>query len=157
MILQRTRGSDPAGPGLLEPWSRLFWAKPPKGKAPKGQCSRQGKALFAMNFLNCSPEEPVPPVFRHFTNSTQSKLKENPPVLVKDPQFQQLQGPYQLIVWGRGCACVSTPGGPKWVPGKNIRLYRANTRSLSPPLQVIENKITQETAAPWALLGSGRR
>ncbi|NXJ29654.1 POK19 protein, partial [Dicrurus megarhynchus] len=55
------------------------------------------KALFTTNFLNNSIEDPNPPVLRHFQNMKQQKLKENPPVLIKDPETLQVQGPYQLI------------------------------------------------------------
>ncbi|NWW72792.1 IGEB protein, partial [Climacteris rufus] len=54
---------------------------------------RLAKALFTFNFLNITFEEPEPPVFRHFKNSGQRKLKENLEVLIKDPETQQVQGP----------------------------------------------------------------
>ncbi|XP_014108301.1 PREDICTED: endogenous retrovirus group K member 18 Pol protein-like [Pseudopodoces humilis] len=60
------------------------------------------KALYVMNFLNCSPTEPDPPVIRHFSNSTHAKLTEKPPVLIKDPESQLTSGPFPLITWGRG-------------------------------------------------------
>ncbi|NWU19458.1 POK19 protein, partial [Dyaphorophyia castanea] len=59
------------------------------------------KALFTINFLNNSFEDPNPPVNRHFQNTRQQKLKENPPVLVKDPETLKIQGPYQLHVYPR--------------------------------------------------------
>lgn len=62
------------------------------------------KVLFTINFLNNSFEEPLPPVFRHFSNSTQAKLQEQPPVLIKDPENGQIRGPFPLIIWGRGYA-----------------------------------------------------
>ncbi|NXB19842.1 POK19 protein, partial [Rhagologus leucostigma] len=55
------------------------------------------KALFTVNFLNNSFEDLNPPVIRHFQNTRQQKLKENPPVLIKDPETLQIQGPYQLV------------------------------------------------------------
>ncbi|NXC59545.1 POK19 protein, partial [Aleadryas rufinucha] len=55
------------------------------------------KALFTINFLNSSFKEPDPPVLRHFANTKQAKLKETPPVLIKDPETHQIQGPYPLI------------------------------------------------------------
>lgn len=94
------------------------------GPEVKTPIERLCKALFTINFLNNSFEKPVPPVFWHFTNLAQSKLKEQPPVLVKDPETHQIQGPFPLVVWGRGYACVSTPKVPKWVPACNIKLYR---------------------------------
>ncbi|NWU22734.1 POK6 protein, partial [Dyaphorophyia castanea] len=55
------------------------------------------KALFTLNFLNCSYEEPEPPIVRHFANSTREKLKERPEVLMKDPDTMQTRGPYPLV------------------------------------------------------------
>ncbi|NXA92755.1 POK6 protein, partial [Melanocharis versteri] len=55
---------------------------------------RLSKALFTLNFLNNSYEEPVPPVYRHFSNSAHSKLKVRLPVLIKDPESRQVQGPF---------------------------------------------------------------
>ncbi|NWU28138.1 POK19 protein, partial [Dyaphorophyia castanea] len=55
---------------------------------------RLSKVLFTMNFLNCSFEEPDPPVLRHFSNSSGTKLKERPPVLIKDSDTLQIRGPY---------------------------------------------------------------
>ncbi|NXK68756.1 IGEB protein, partial [Sylvietta virens] len=51
------------------------------------------KALFVLNFLNCSATEPNPPVIRHFSNSARAKLEEKPPVLIKDPETHQIRGP----------------------------------------------------------------
>ncbi|NXE02816.1 POK19 protein, partial [Chaetorhynchus papuensis] len=55
------------------------------------------KTLFTINFLNNSFSEPTPPVFRHFTNLTQAKLREQLPVLIKDPENHQILGPFPLI------------------------------------------------------------
>ncbi|NXQ28946.1 IGEB protein, partial [Alaudala cheleensis] len=56
------------------------------------------KALFVLNFLNCSAQEQdPPPVIRHFSNSAQAKLEEKPPVLVKDPESLQLRGPFLMV------------------------------------------------------------
>ncbi|NXM56620.1 POK8 protein, partial [Illadopsis cleaveri] len=44
------------------------------------------KALFTMNFLNCSFENLNPPVVRHFNQSQRLKFEERLPVLVKDPE-----------------------------------------------------------------------
>lgn len=84
---------------------------------------RLSRALFTINFLNGSFDEPLPPVYRHFTNSAKAKLKEQLPVLIKDPETHQIRGPFPLITWGRGYACVSTPAGLKWVPAKFIKPY----------------------------------
>ncbi|NWW09684.1 POK19 protein, partial [Oreocharis arfaki] len=54
---------------------------------------RLARALFTINFLNRSFEEPEPPIFQHFMNSGRVKLKENPEALIKDPETQQVKGP----------------------------------------------------------------
>ncbi|NWU39002.1 IGEB protein, partial [Hylia prasina] len=51
------------------------------------------KALYVINFLNCSSSEPNPPVLRHFSNFARAKLEEKLPVLIKDPETQQIPGP----------------------------------------------------------------
>ncbi|RMC13241.1 hypothetical protein DUI87_10775 [Hirundo rustica rustica] len=43
----------------------------------------------------------------------QLQLKAKPPVMVKEPATKETEGPHDLITWGRGYACVSTPSGPK--------------------------------------------
>lgn len=72
-------------------------------------------------------------MLQHFTHLTQAKLKEQLPVLIKDPRSHQIQGPLPLITWGRGYASVSTPTGLKWVPGKTVKPY------LGPPATAPDN------------------
>ncbi|RMC22075.1 hypothetical protein DUI87_02947 [Hirundo rustica rustica] len=76
------------------------------------------KALFTLNFLNCTYENLNPPIVRHFRENCQLQLKAKPLVMVKDPATRETEGPHDLITWGRGYACVSTPSGLKWVPAK---------------------------------------
>lgn len=52
---------------------------------------RLAKALFLMNFLNCSFEDSNPPVTRHFNDNLKLKFKEKPPVLVKTLRLKQLK------------------------------------------------------------------
>ncbi|KAF4792704.1 hypothetical protein TURU_119048 [Turdus rufiventris] len=40
------------------------------------------KALYVINFLNCTVSQPDPPILQHFANSTQAKITEKPSVLV---------------------------------------------------------------------------
>lgn len=87
---------------------------------------RMNKALYVYNFFNNSAEEPGPPIYRHFLNNKKAKLKEHPPVLIKNLDSGQIEGPYILITWGKGFACVSTCGGLKWVPAKNVKPYHAS-------------------------------
>ncbi|NXH35229.1 POK7 protein, partial [Myiagra hebetior] len=55
------------------------------------------RALFTLNFLNCSENEPDPPVLRHFHNSARAKLTEHPLVFTKELDSLKITGPYPLI------------------------------------------------------------
>ncbi|RMC03834.1 hypothetical protein DUI87_19587 [Hirundo rustica rustica] len=76
------------------------------------------RALFTISFLNCSYEGLNPPIVRHFGASSLFGVKERPQVMVRDPGSGGTEGPHDLVTWGRGYACVSTPMGPKWIPAK---------------------------------------
>ncbi|RMC21611.1 hypothetical protein DUI87_02478 [Hirundo rustica rustica] len=84
---------------------------------------RLARALFTINFLNCSYEGLNPPIVRHFGTSLLFGVKERPQVMVRDPGSGGAEGPHDLVTWGRGYACVSTPTGPKWIPAKWVRPY----------------------------------
>ncbi|RMB90793.1 hypothetical protein DUI87_32786 [Hirundo rustica rustica] len=84
---------------------------------------RLARALFTINFLNCSFEGLNPPIIRHFGASSLFSIRERPPVMVRDPESGRTEGPHDLVTWGRGYACVSTPTGPRWVPSKWVRPY----------------------------------
>lgn len=62
-------------------------------------------------------------IFRHFSDNTHAKLKENPPVLIGNPKTGQIECPFQLIIWVKGYACLSTGAGSNWVPAKNVKQY----------------------------------
>ncbi|RMC06983.1 hypothetical protein DUI87_16436 [Hirundo rustica rustica] len=84
---------------------------------------RLARALFTINFLNCSYEGLNPPIVRHFGASSLFGVKERLQVMVRDPGSGGTEGPHDLVTWGRGYACVSTPTGPKWIPAKWVRPY----------------------------------
>ncbi|RMC20867.1 hypothetical protein DUI87_01720 [Hirundo rustica rustica] len=84
---------------------------------------RLARALFTINFLNCSFESLNPPIARHFRESSSYSIKEKPPVMVRDPGTGRAEGPHDLVTWGRGYACASTPTGPRWIPSKWVRPY----------------------------------
>ncbi|RMC21175.1 hypothetical protein DUI87_02033 [Hirundo rustica rustica] len=100
------------------------------------------KALFTLNFLNCTFENLNPPIVRHFRENCQLQLKAKPPVMVKDPATRETEGPHDLITWGRGYACVSTPSGPKWVPAKWVKPFIPKTPK--PPAEA-----PQVASAAW--------
>ncbi|RMB93669.1 hypothetical protein DUI87_29899 [Hirundo rustica rustica] len=85
------------------------------------------KALFTLNFLNCTFENLNPPIVRHFRENCQLQLKAKPPVMVKDLETRETEGPHDLITWGRGFICVSTPSGLKWVPAKWVKPFIPET------------------------------
>lgn len=84
---------------------------------------RLSRVLFTINFLNCSFEDLNPPVLRRFQRNKRYRLTERPSVLVKNPETRQMEGPYELISWGQGYTCVSTPSGLRWVPQKWVKPY----------------------------------
>ncbi|XP_041881374.1 vegetative cell wall protein gp1-like [Corvus kubaryi] len=96
------------------------------GEAQDTPQRRLNKALYVYNFLNSSAEEPEPPIHRHFLNNKKAKLKEHPLVLIKNLASGKIERPYDLIMWGKGFACLSTGEGTKWIPAKNVKLYHAS-------------------------------
>ncbi|RMC20845.1 hypothetical protein DUI87_01698 [Hirundo rustica rustica] len=81
------------------------------------------KAMFTINFLNCSFENMSPPVVRHFNSGNQFKLSQRPLVMIRDPETWETKGPYELVTWGRGYACMATPSGPRWIPQKWVKPF----------------------------------
>ncbi|RMB91869.1 hypothetical protein DUI87_31731 [Hirundo rustica rustica] len=49
--------------------------------------------------------------------------QKSPDMIVKDPATRETKSPHDLITWGHGYACVSTPSGPKWVPAKWVKPF----------------------------------
>ncbi|RMC01254.1 hypothetical protein DUI87_22203 [Hirundo rustica rustica] len=58
------------------------------------------RALFTINFLNCSFEGLNPPIIRHFGASSLFSIRERPPVMVRDPESGRTEGPHDLVTWG---------------------------------------------------------
>ncbi|RMB92857.1 hypothetical protein DUI87_30751 [Hirundo rustica rustica] len=110
-----------------------------KQETPQIQLSM---ALFTLNFLNCTFENLNPPTLRHFRENCLLQLKAKPPAMVKDPATRETEGPHDLITWGRGYACVSTPSGPKWVPAKWVKPFIPKTAK--PPAEA-----PQVASAAW--------
>ncbi|NWI46955.1 IGEB protein, partial [Picathartes gymnocephalus] len=55
------------------------------------------KALFTLNFLNRAQGEEDPPIVKHFASTESRKVEEKPPVMIRDPESQSVEGPYPLI------------------------------------------------------------
>ncbi|RMB89862.1 hypothetical protein DUI87_33726 [Hirundo rustica rustica] len=101
---------------------------PPSGMGGNTLCLQSEDAIVVSG-----PGEPTPPIIRHFSNSTRAKLKENPLVLVRNPETGQIEGPFKLITWGKGYACVSTAVGPKWLVARHVKPYRVQTQAETDP------------------------
>lgn len=91
------------------------------------------EALCVLNFLNSLSSEPSPPIVRHFSNSSQAKLREHPLVLIRNPETGQIEGPFKLITRGKGFACVSTGRGLNWVSARHMNHFgHKSKRTLIP-------------------------
>lgn len=118
---------SPTGQALIERSHQTLKRLLLKQKGGMGAATpeeRIQKALYVFNFLNCSLLDSNPPVVRHFSTNTFFEPKIKPPVLIRDPETGKVMGPYPLVTWGRGYACVSTERGPRWIPAKNVRPFR---------------------------------
>ncbi|RMC20351.1 hypothetical protein DUI87_01200 [Hirundo rustica rustica] len=103
------------------------------------------KAMFTINFLNCSFENMSPPVVCHFNSGNQFKLSQLPPVMIRDPETWETKGPYELVTWGRGYALLQALGG---FPRKKAYL------TLNPvmnPIQVVILLLLNSLAAAWII------
>lgn len=87
------------------------------------------RALFVLNHLCLFGEEEIPPAVKHF----QKEPLPAPPVYVayKDPATGVWQPPAQVLYWGRGYVCVSTPTGSKWIPARWTRASHVYEQPLS--------------------------
>ncbi|TRZ13214.1 hypothetical protein HGM15179_013888, partial [Zosterops borbonicus] len=107
---------------------------------------RLARVLYTINFLNCSFEVMNPPIIRHFEGNPNLKLEKKPPVFVKDPETMRIEGPHDLITWGRGYACVLTPSGLRWVPAKWVRPYIP--KASEKPVQQVKNVALRRKRKP---------
>ncbi|RMC03558.1 hypothetical protein DUI87_20758 [Hirundo rustica rustica] len=80
--------------GVLHQQQRVLKAETP--------AVRLARALFTINFLNCSFEGLNPPVVRHFNDKASFSIKNRPPVMVRDPESGRTEGPHDLVMWGHG-------------------------------------------------------
>jgi len=70
-------------------------------------------------------------------------------VLAWDLQSGAWTVPWELLMWGRGYACVSTDVGPKWFPAKCIKLAldkkQATTKDPEAPAEPSEDILSDNT------------
>ncbi|RMB88578.1 hypothetical protein DUI87_35079 [Hirundo rustica rustica] len=114
------------------------------------------KAMFTINFLNCSFENMSPPVVRHFNSGNQFKLSQCPLVIIRDPETWETKDPYELVTWGRGYACMVTPSGPQWIPQILLGYFTKEKAylTLNPvmnPIQVVILLLLNSLAAAWII------
>ncbi|RMC19039.1 hypothetical protein DUI87_03643 [Hirundo rustica rustica] len=76
--------------------------------------------------------------WRELPTADESKANSNG----KGSSNQETEGPHDLITWGRGYACMSTPSGPKWVPAKWVKPFIP--KSAKPPAEA-----PQVASAAW--------
>ncbi|RMC16626.1 hypothetical protein DUI87_06564 [Hirundo rustica rustica] len=94
------------------------------------------------NFLNCSYEVLNLPIMRYFGANQQLTMKERLPVMVKEPETGCVEGPHEVVTWGCGYACVSTPTGLRRLPSKWERPY-------VPKVSGTKEKISQLLVTAW--------
>ena len=86
--------------------------------------NRIAKVLYVMNHLTMPfSHEEVSPTVKHFgaqKTGLTSLYEERPLVEKRNLNTGAWEGPYSLITWGRGYVCVSTEGGPKWIPARAV-------------------------------------
>ena len=77
-------------------------------------------ALFILNILNFSKNEPIPCFQKHWSNQ---ETKPEIQVRWKDPITGQWKGSDPLLTMGRGFGCIFPIGDPSpiWVPARNLK------------------------------------
>ncbi|RMC19675.1 hypothetical protein DUI87_03238 [Hirundo rustica rustica] len=73
---------------------------------------------------------------------TPEREAKSPDVMAKDPASRETKSPHDLVTWGRGYACVSTPSGLKWVPANWVKPFIP--KSAKPPAEA-----PQVASAAW--------
>lgn len=97
------------------------------------------KATYVLNFFNRWQDESGPPLARHFASTSDERVSipGRALVMIKNLGSGQWEGPFLLITWERGYACVSTGAGQQWVPARVIKPYltvpSASTAASSDP------------------------
>ncbi|RMC20059.1 hypothetical protein DUI87_00905 [Hirundo rustica rustica] len=87
-----------------------------------------------------------------------------PPVMIRDPETWETKGPYELVTWGNGYACMATPSGPQWIPQKWVKPFvpknpapaekEKTYLTLNPvmnPMQVVILLLLNSLAAAWII------
>lgn len=117
---------SPTGQAIVECAHRTLKTMLEKQKKGELECPRDrlAKALHVLSFLN-RDEAGQTACERQYSFYTRALPR--PPVIVKDLFTGQWAGPVDLLMWGRGFACVSTGHHVKWVPLWCVRPFVASS------------------------------
>ncbi|NXD31121.1 IGEB protein, partial [Spelaeornis formosus] len=88
---------SPTGQAVVERAHQTLLARQSSTTVGMSPQQKLCKAIFTINFLNCSFENMSPPVVCHFNRGNQFKLSKHPPVLIRDPETWETKGPYELV------------------------------------------------------------
>lgn len=131
--VQHTTGipHSPTGQAIVERTHQTLkhlLEKQKKGMSGETPHARVMKAVYVFNHLTVPETGDLPILLNHFlslqaSDSAAVLNSERPPVWTKNLHTGGWEGPHELITWGRGYACVSTPTGLKWVPARHVRPY----------------------------------
>ncbi|RMC19603.1 hypothetical protein DUI87_03162 [Hirundo rustica rustica] len=101
--------------GVLN-WVRPWLGLTTEDLTPLFELLKGGEELSSPRVLPLEAEKALekvlnPPIIRHFGANQQLTMKERLPVMVKDPETGQTEGPHEVVTWGHGYTCMSTPTG----------------------------------------------
>ncbi|KAL2309381.1 hypothetical protein Nmel_005578 [Mimus melanotis] len=90
------------------------------GETPHSQLE---KALYTINHLTVPKDSDNPVIVNHISSLQASEGIRMPQakVFIRDLATNMWEGPHELIVWGRGYACVSRDTGVHWLPARCVR------------------------------------
>jgi len=90
-----------------------------------------------------------PPILTHFLSLQSADIGPQAKVLVQYFPSGAWTGPWELLMWARGYACVPTDVGPKWFPAKCIKpaLDKQQTTTKDPeaPAEASEDTVSNNT------------
>lgn len=80
------------------------------------------KAVYTLNCLTVPEKSQNPTILNHFlfSQSSGDTQSPRPKVMVRNVITHNWEGPWDLITWGRGYACVSTDTGTQWIPARCV-------------------------------------
>ncbi|XP_017667885.1 PREDICTED: endogenous retrovirus group K member 18 Pol protein-like [Lepidothrix coronata] len=123
---------NPTGQGIVERAHqniKNLLKKQKRGSIGLSPQEKLDKVMYVLNFLNMLEEAEThtnrSPADRHFKSDSISSTTVRVKVMYRDPLTETWTGPFPLITWGKGYACVAGPEGPKWVPARRVKIHQA--------------------------------